>query len=184
LKSRLVSRRPFFAWGEQGQPQKVCRPAHAATAEERTQVMMGHRKVFFRIERDVDGFPPVAAEGVWARPTEAGLYVVDNIPFFARAATLGDTVAVETEGGRLWYRTTVQASANSLLQVLTLTSEAVDDVVTLLRRLGCSLERDATGQLLAVNVPPEAPLPMVLAHLAVLASGGLLAYEAVLLRQP
>lgn len=146
--------------------------------------MMGHRKVFFRIERDVDGFPPVAAEGVWARPTEGGLYVVDNIPFFARAATLGDTVAVETEGGRLWYRATVHASANSLLQVLTLTSEVVEEVVTLLRRLGCSLERDATGQLLAVNVPPEASLPMVLAHLAVLASGGLLAYEAVLLRQP
>ncbi len=145
--------------------------------------MMGYRKIFFHLERDVDGFPPVAAEGVWARPTEAGLYVVDNIPFFARAATLGDTVAVETEGGRLWYRTTVQASANSLLQVLTLTSGSVEEVVTLLRRLGCSLERDATGQLLAVNVPPETPLPIVLTHLSVLASGELVAYEAVLLRQ-
>lgn len=78
----------------------------------------------------------------------------------------------------------MQASANSLLQVLTLQGGAVDEVVTLLVRLGCSLERDATGQLLAVNVPPEAPMPMVLAHLSVLSSGGLLAYEAVLLRQP
>ncbi|HEU4412547.1 MAG TPA: DUF4265 domain-containing protein [Polyangiaceae bacterium] len=145
--------------------------------------MKGHGKVYSRIERDADGFPPVAVERVWAMPTEGGLDVVDNIPFFARAAALGGTVAVEVDGGRRWYRATAKASANSLLRVLVLEGAAADEVAAVLERFGCGFERDATDWLFAVNVPPEASLRAVLTYLTALAAGGHLTYEGVLLRR-
>lgn len=138
----------------------------------------------FRVERDADGFPHVANEPVWATPAAGGLYVVVNIAFFARAATLGHTVAVEADASRLWYRATSGAPANSLLRVLLPHRADTDPVAAVLKRRGGSFERGATGQRLAVNVPPEAPLRAVLAHPAVLEAVGRGSYEGVVLRQP
>lgn len=65
-------------------------------------------RVHFRLVQDEDGYPPAAVESVWAQPTtKAGEYVLDNVPFFARDATIGDVVAVREEDSHLWFERVV-----------------------------------------------------------------------------
>jgi Domain of unknown function (DUF4265) len=140
-------------------------------------------KVYFRIERGPWWAPPAAVETVRARKTNDGVYVVVDLPFFARAATLGDTIQVQVERGALWYRATVEASANSLLHVFTLERAIAVRVRRSLERLRCSVDLDKTGQFLAVNVPPKASLRGVRACLQLQADLRRLNYEEVLSRQ-
>ncbi len=47
-------------------------------------------KINFRLAQ-VDGYPPVTTESMWAQTTETvNEHVIDNIPFFFPFATLGD----------------------------------------------------------------------------------------------
>jgi hypothetical protein len=43
----------------------------------------GSTKVFFRLQKDADGYPPFEIESLWARPVGPDRYELDNIPFFA-----------------------------------------------------------------------------------------------------
>ena len=84
-------------------------------------------KVHFRLVQDEDGYPPVSVESVWAQPsTKAGEYVLDNIPFFAREATIGDVVQVREEEGHLWFDKVVRRSQNSLVRVVFFDRAAVE----------------------------------------------------------
>ena len=78
-------------------------------------------KIHFQLEQDEDGYPPVAVESVWAQPAgQTGEYIVDNVPFFTRDATIGDTVRVREDDGNLWFERVVARSTNSLVRVVML----------------------------------------------------------------
>lgn len=65
---------------------------------------MAARKVFFKLEPDDDGYPPVSVESLWAQENQDGTCVIDNIPFYTREATLGDVVDVLYDEGVAYYR--------------------------------------------------------------------------------
>jgi hypothetical protein len=76
-------------------------------------------KVFFSITQDEDGFPGIASESVWAQRTpEHGVLRLDNIPFFATAATLGDTIRVRDKEGHLWFEDLARPCGQSLFRVM------------------------------------------------------------------
>ena len=43
--------------------------------------------VWFRLDQDEDGYPPVQTESVWAIPFGEGTYILDNVPFFAEGVS-------------------------------------------------------------------------------------------------
>jgi hypothetical protein len=144
--------------------------------------MIERRKIFFELEQDGSGYPPVATESLWAIPTDNPTeYILDNIPFFERVATIGDRVAVEELDGRLWHRATVQRSDHSLLRVAGLDGNDPAPVGKELEALGCSWELDAAHHLIAVDVPPGA-LDRVQAVVARRATSGTIDYEEAILR--
>nr|WP_128797943.1 DUF4265 domain-containing protein [Corallococcus coralloides] len=142
------------------------------------------RKIFFRLEQDEDGYPPVGVESLWARSSGNGRFVLDNTPFFVRDATLGDEIEVAEEDGQLWYRSTVGRSNNSLIRIVV--PEDVDsaDIRSALERLGCTSESLPAYQLIALSVPENASLKEVRRYLEeAVASGDIADYEEPILRQ-
>lgn len=70
-------------------------------------------RVHFQLEQDEDGYPPIAVESLWAEPSaQPNEYVIDNVPFFVRIATIGDTVRVREEDGNRWFDSLVHRSKN------------------------------------------------------------------------
>jgi hypothetical protein len=110
--------------------------------------------------------------------------MLDNIPFFARAATSGDVVrAKEGDGSVLWFERMVKPSRNSLLRVTFFQPAKVQDVREALGQLGCSTEWDDAHHLVSVNVPPNVKLDAIQSYLAEQAQFDCLDYEEPLLRQ-
>lgn len=144
--------------------------------------MNDRRKVFFELEQDASGYPPVATESLWAIHAETSMeYVLDNIPFFERVATIGDKVRGEEVAGRIWYRATTGRTSHSLIRVVGLDDNDPIDVGRELERMGCSWELDAAHHLIAVDVPREA-LDRVQTLLAQHAALGNIDYEEAILR--
>jgi hypothetical protein len=141
-------------------------------------------KIHIRLEKDDDGYPPAGVESVWGQPTDTPAeYVVDNVPFFARCATLGDVVQVAEDDQGLWFVGVVRRSGNSLIRVVFFDRSLATSVSKALVDLGCSTEYLAAYGLLAVNVPPEVGLGDVQSYLNTEAGKGALDYEEPLLRQ-
>lgn len=142
------------------------------------------RKVFFRLEQDEDGYPPAGVESLWALSSENGRFVLDNTPFFVREATLGDTIEVAEEDGKLWYRSTVGESDNSLIRIIVPKGADVAGLRSALERLECGSEFLPAYGLIAVNVPGNASLKAVLHYLEeAVAAEDIVDYEAPILRQ-
>lgn len=144
--------------------------------------MPKHVKLLFRLSPDSEGHPPVAVEGVWATIGPSGC-VLDNIPFFAQAATLGDTVSVETKDGNIWFSGVLSRSENSLVRIVFFDLSRVDETRARLREYGCSTEWDQSHNLVAVNIPRTARLKIIQEFLRVEATRGILDYEEPILRQ-
>ena len=141
-------------------------------------------KVYFRLVQDEDGYPPVAVETLWAkRGANRREYVIDNIPFFARDATIGDTVLVREEDGCRWFERLVRRSRNSLMRVVFFDRTCVERVSEHLVAQGCSTEYLRDHNLLAVNVPDSVNLADVQDYLQAEASTGSIDYEEPILRQ-
>lgn len=142
-------------------------------------------KVHFRLVRDEDGYPPAAVESLWAAPaTEPNEYVIDNIPFFARNATIGDTVRVREEEGHQWFESVVLRSLNSLIRVVFFDRTCIERVGERLVALGCSIEYSKDHNLMAVNIPHSVKLTDVQAYLKTEADTGSIDFEEPILRQP
>lgn len=141
-------------------------------------------KVHFRVQQDEDGFPPVSVESVWASPgSTRNEYVIDNVPFFARDATIGDTVLIREIDHELWFDKITHRSGNSLLRVVFFDPDALDRVNGQLRSMGCSTEYLRAHKLLAVNIPSDVKLTDVVGYLQSEAGNGTVDYEEPILRQ-
>jgi hypothetical protein len=144
--------------------------------------MEGRVKVFLHIEQDDDGYPGIGSESVWALagPME-GLLTLDNIPFFATDANIGDVVSVDERDGVLWFRGVVRETPCSLMRVVLFLGDEKERVARDLQSLGCQIEYWADRKLIAASVPNGA-VPNVQAFLGGEAAKGILDYEEPILR--
>jgi Domain of unknown function (DUF4265) len=141
-------------------------------------------KIHFRLVQDEDGYPPVAVESLWAQSgADSEEYVIDNVPFFARDATLGDTVLAREKEGHIWFEKLLHRSGNSLVRVVFFDQSCIERVSEHLASLGCSTEYLKGHNLLAVSIPNTVKLTSVQAALRTEARAGTIDYEESILRQ-
>ncbi|WP_051943279.1 MULTISPECIES: DUF4265 domain-containing protein [Luteibacter] len=159
-------------------------PAETVTSIRATKSMPELVKVFFSIQPDEDGYPDVGSESVWARPAGSpDTYTIDNIPFFARQAGLGDTVRAPLQDGVRWFDRVLVESPNSLFRVVCFDENIVDAVADALRSLGCVTEYFKARNLLAVSVPGGDVLEAAEAYLNRQEGAGVLDFEGAIYRE-
>jgi hypothetical protein len=141
-------------------------------------------KVHFQLVQDEDGYPPVTVESVWAQSTPRPCeYLLDNVPFFARTATIGDVVGVREDDGQLWFESVVRRSPNSLIRIVFFDRSGLERVNQRLIGYGCATEYLSAHNVLAVSIPDNVSLREVQAYLQGEATAGVLDYEEPILRQ-
>ena len=112
-------------------------------------------RIFFRIERDEDGWPPVDVESMWGERVEDG-YRIDNIPFYAPLLAYGDVVTAGVENGRLEFTGMVRASGHGTVRIIAHEESTVPVIQQELVALGCACEPGPLRGFLAVDIPPMA----------------------------
>ena len=113
-------------------------------------------KIFFELQQDEDGYPPVTRESLWATPTDDGLYRLDNIPFFAHGVAFADLVSAEAGSeGTLCFTRVTQPSGHATLRVIVFDSADALPLRGDLESLGCDTEQSHVPNLFAIDVPPQ-----------------------------
>lgn len=141
------------------------------------------QKLFFHLVQDDDGYPPFTVESVWASSTDRpDEYRVDDVPFFARKATIGDIVRATGKDGQLVFDRLVVAGTNSLIRVIAFDDAAIPSIRKGLANLGCSSEYMGAKSIIAVDVPETTDLAPVRAYLDAGEKADVLTYEEAILR--
>jgi len=116
-------------------------------------------KIFFELQQDEEGYPPVTCESVWATPVAQGLYRLGNIPFFARGVAYEDVVsAVRMDDGTLGFVEVVRPSGHSTLRVIAYEESDAPVLRHKLEEIGCDTEQSHIPNLFAVDVPSSVSL--------------------------
>jgi hypothetical protein len=128
-------------------------------------------KVHFALDQDEDGWPPVASEGLWARPIGPHEYELENVPWFARNVAYGDRwIAERDTDGLLWCRDRIAWSGRYTIRVIPLRDGALEgSLQEVIDRFSC-LGADCEGALpaygiVALDIPPDAALAEIKALL-------------------
>jgi hypothetical protein len=150
----------------------------------KSESRVGRQKVLFPLEQDEDGYPPFAVEGLWAERQQNGLFVIDNIPFFARDIAPGDSVFVSVKGDEVWFDHLQAAAGTSVFRIRVKNESDLARVREELLDLGLPSEVDRQLLLLAVEVPRGADIRPFLSYLVTNQELGLLDFEEAALRHP
>lgn len=115
-----------------------------------------HDKVF--IELPAGAWHGSASESLWAYDGGHGIYTLDNVPFYARGVSCGDSVkAVRRADGLLWMeRVTIRGGHSTYRLILRneSTFEGARDRLREILESGATVER-AQGSLFALDLPPQ-----------------------------
>jgi hypothetical protein len=141
-------------------------------------------KVFFRLEQDADGWPPVSSESLWARPAGPNEFVLDNVPWWVRGVACGDRVRAELDlSGALEFREVVESSGRYTIRVIPYGDDPAADQVRRVNdefaTLGAEAESmiDGAAVILALDIPPTAQLAEIKRRLQNGEAAGRWAYE-------
>ena len=103
-------------------------------------------------------------ESIWA--SKVGKYYrIENIPFFIKNIALGDLVAVESDGGVLYFDSLIESSGNSVVRLIIFNKNEVLRIGEELVKLGCGWEGSHLENLISVNIPKNIPYSKIKIYL-------------------
>ncbi|MGN6641331.1 MAG: DUF4265 domain-containing protein [Mucilaginibacter sp.] len=137
-----------------------------------------HVKVLFRYYSDV--LEEETVETLWAIIVDEkrGLYKIDNIPFYGPLVASDDIVFAEYDDleQMLVYRSTVEHSGNSIIQVVLMTDDAeISKIREVFASMGC-LSEGVNKQYFVLEVPAKKDYKPIRDELEKLVAGGLIDY--------
>lgn len=74
-------------------------------------------KIIFKLTVDADGYPPVEYESMWGIQRGAGVYELDNTPYYLYGVSKGDWVLTCADAHERIATRVVQQSGHSTLRV-------------------------------------------------------------------
>jgi hypothetical protein len=128
--------------------------------------------VVFVLEVDKDGWPPVSSERVWAFDLGDGLYRIDNPPWFISDLAVGDVVeaSAPTPSSHPVFQRLVDRSDHITIRLICFREGPLagnlQRVVDAFVPLGVYAEGVQQYRMVALDVPPTAPLREVFDRLS------------------
>ncbi|MFL6109609.1 MAG: DUF4265 domain-containing protein [Marmoricola sp.] len=137
----------------------------------------------FQLETDEDGWPPVGSERVWAFHLGGDRYRIDNVPWFVRDVAVGDVVraqAPDADSHPVFIEMVEQSDHVTIRLVCFRSGPLEADLARALEpftALGVYGEGASQYGMLALDIPPTAPLPAVVSTLRAGVEDGSWVYE-------
>ena len=145
-----------------------------------TEAPGGYVRLLVSLERDPGGEGP-DDEWLWAEPLGSGRFRLESTPFFAYGLSHGDVVRGE-EGGEEVRLSAVERKSGHRTLRIALDGEwdvgrpEVEHFLDELLAMGCTYET-MPPKIVALDVPPEVDVGVVIARLQVQSHDGVLVWE-------
>lgn len=133
------------------------------------------KKIFFKLIIE-DNYPPVSEESIWGVDLGNNLFKINNIPFYSKDVSFGDTVSVVDIDGVLHYKKTIKSSGNSTIRIIFFDGKEIEDCINAIQKMGCDYEK-FSSTFIAINIPITTNLEIVLDYLEYLSFKEIADYE-------
>lgn len=118
-------------------------------------------KVFVKLEKDEEGYPPVDWEELWAASLGDCRYRIDNIPFYAVGISSGDSVIAASRDNKLVVTEVVGTEGHSTVRVVVHDKSMTEHIRGELKIAGCATELSNVPGFFSVDVPPQVDYPAI-----------------------
>lgn len=118
-----------------------------------------HERIFFRLSKGEDGYPPNEWESLWGIKLTDYQFQIDNIPFFIRDISLGDIVIAKRQEQEWHFQRILKRSQNSVMRIIVFDPAEVVPLRNELQNLGCTTE--SFKRLLAVDIPRSVSISII-----------------------
>src|SRR3989344_521796 len=120
-------------------------------------------KVFFELPENIDD---AGTESLWARATDGGNLILENVPFHVPGVSLEDEITYKIKDDVLYFDKIVKKGGHSTYRILQLCDnpkENFDLYWKPIQDLGGSYESKIDGSrvLYAIDIPPEADISRI-----------------------
>lgn len=134
-------------------------------------------KIIFKLTTDADGYPPVEYESLWGIQRGAGVYQLDNTPYYLYGVSKGDWVLTRADAHELVATRVVRQSGHTTLRVFAEREPERSGIVQHLRSLGalCTVTRGLS--LFTVDIAPEVSFSAIDHYLSSITDDQHIAYE-------
>lgn len=134
-------------------------------------------KIIFKLTVDADGYPPVEYESMWGIQRGAGVYELDNTPYYLYGVSKGDWVLTCADAHERIATRVVRQSGHSTLRVFVECESERSSIVQHLRSLGarCMVTRGLS--LFTVDIAPEISFCAIDQYLSSITDDQHIAYE-------
>lgn len=124
-----------------------------------------------------DDYPPVRIESLWAEKDNNGFFRIKNIPFYSKEVSYDDLVITEQKEGNLFFKKVKKSSQNSTIRII-FYDASIDkkNILDNLVSFGCDYE-EFSSQFIALNIPIEVNIEIVLNYLNHLHGNDILDFE-------
>lgn len=139
-------------------------------------------KVFVKLEKDIDDYPPVDWEELWAVSLGDCKYRVDNVPFYALGISSGDSVLAAYRDNKLVVTEVVGTEGHSTLRVVVHDKGMTQLIRDELASAGCATELSNVPGFFAVDIPPQIDYAAIAKLLSSYEEMGKIGYEESALR--
>lgn len=133
------------------------------------------KKIFFKLVVE-DDYPPVSEESIWGVELNNNFFKINNIPFYTKDVSFGDTVSVVQNNENLYYEKTIKSSGNSTIRVIFFDEEKVEECIKYIEKMGCEYEK-FSSTFLSLNIPITLNIEVVLNYLEYLSAKEIADYE-------
>lgn len=123
-----------------------------------------------------DAFETESYESAWVK-VENDTYILDNILFYAKEYSCGDTISVIKVGDEYHVAGLIKESGHTTIRMLIEDVSKVGEIRNEIKELGCSSEGSNIDMLISVDVPSSVSYPKVLEYLDAGENNGLWGYE-------
>jgi hypothetical protein len=117
--------------------------------------------VLFALEQEQSEYP-VSFEQIWCLPVQDDIYLIDNIPFYARDVSIGDEIRTKLRDGGRWFTCVTKPSTNTTLRMFARNPTFEPLLRPKLESFGGQTEKIQGSPLIAVSLPPSADIASAL----------------------
>ena len=133
------------------------------------------KKIFFKLIVE-DGYPPVSEESIWGIELDNNFFEINNIPFYTKDVSFGDSVSVIEKNEHLYYEKTVKSSGNSTIRIIFFDEEKAEECINYIEKMGCTYEK-FSSTFISINIPITLNIETVLNYLEYLSTQEIADYE-------
>ena len=139
-------------------------------------------KIFVKLAKDEDDYPPVEWEELWAVSLGDGKYRIDNVPFYALGISSGDSVVAVSRDEKLVVTEVVGTDGHSTLRIVVHDKSMTERIRDELKSAGCATELSNVPGFFSVDVPPHVDYSAISKLLSIYEEQEKIGYEESALR--